>query len=173
MILTGTEIIKESEAGKIHIQPFDEQRVTTNSYDLRLGDELLFYTDAVLDPRKKPSYRTEKLGNEGKVLEKGTFCLGASAEVVGSEYYVPIIHAKSGIARMGLFVHCTADLIDIGSRGNITFQLYATLPIRVYPGMLLGQVSFWVPNGEVVLYDGKYQSSVGPQASKAWQAIED
>lgn len=166
MILTGTEIVRETEAGRIHLIPLVTSQVTSNSYDLRLGSELLFYTDEVLDTRKAPKFRIEKIGPEGHLLEKGSFCLGASVEIVGSNHYVPIIHAKSGIARMGLFVHCTADLIDIGSKGNITFQLYATLPIRIYPNMLLAQVSFWVPKGEIVLYDGKYQSSVGPQASK-------
>jgi dCTP deaminase len=69
---------------------------------------------------------------------------------------------------MGLFVHCTADLIDIGSFGNVTFQLYSTLPIKVYPGMLIGQVTFWVPSGDINLYSGKYQGSEGPQASKSY-----
>ena len=169
MILTGTEIQKEFNAGNITISSFAPERVTTNSYDLSLSDELLFYTDDVLDPTKKPNYKTVKIGPEGILLEKGTFCLGSSKEKIGSDKYVPILHAKSGVARVGLFVHCTADLIDIGSHGNITFQLYATLPIRLYPGMLLGQVSFWVPKGKIVLYTGKYQSSEGAQVTKSWQ----
>lgn len=77
-----------------------------------------------------------------------------------------MIHAKSGIARLGLFVHITADLIDIGSIGNTTFQLYATKNIRIYSGMLIGQVSFWVPKGKIILYEGKYQNSIGPKASQ-------
>jgi len=92
--------------------------------------------------------------------------LGHSSEIIGSKKFVPIIHAKSSIARLGLFVHVTADLIDIGSIGNITFQLYATLPIKIYPNMLIGQVSFWVPKGKINLYKGKYKNSVGPKASE-------
>lgn len=67
---------------------------------------------------------------------------------------------------MGLFIHVTADLIDIGYHGNTTFQFYATLPVRLYPGMKIAQISFWVPKGEIVFYDGKYQGGKGPQVSK-------
>ena len=169
MILTGKEIEKLVHNKDITIEPFDHAQVTTNSYDLTLSNKLLFYSDEVLDPFKKPNYRMETIGEDGIMLDRGSFCLGSSNEIVGSSRYVPIIHAKSGIARLGLFVHCTADLIDIGSRGNLTFQLYATLPIKIYPGMLLGQVSFWVPKGDIVLYNGKYQASEGPQISKLWQ----
>lgn len=169
MILTGNEIKKQVQVGAITIEPFTPEHVSTNSYDLRLSDELLRYTDDILDPKRAAAYVIEKIPAEGMVLQQGSFHLGASYEVVGSDAFVPIVHAKSGVARMGLFVHCTADLIDIGSKGRLTFQLYATLPVRVYPGMLLGQVSFWVPKGEIVLYDGKYQGSAGPIPSQAWQ----
>ncbi len=66
---------------------------------------------------------------------------------------------------MGLFVHVTADLIDIGSFGVSTLQLYATLPVKIYPGMLIAQVSFWQPKGKITLYKGKYQNSIGPVIS--------
>lgn len=102
------------------------------------------------------------------VLPKISFRLGSSCERIGSNSYVPIVHARSGIARLGLFVHVTADLIDIGSIGVITFQFYATLPVKVYPGMKIAQVSFWQPKGEIVLYTGKYQNSTGPRASLSY-----
>jgi dCTP deaminase len=109
------------------------------------------------------------MGPEGFVVNKGDFCLAASVEVVGSYNYVPIIHAKSGIARLGLFIHCSTGLFDIGSIGNVTFQLYSTLPVRIYPGMLIGQVTFWKPKGSIDLYKGKYQGSLGPQPSKIYK----
>ena len=70
---------------------------------------------------------------------------------------------------MGLFVHVTADLIDIGSHGVTTFQLYATLPVRIYVDMLIAQVSFWKPLGDIELYKGKYQNSTGPQPSMTYK----
>lgn len=168
MILTGEAISKEVSNGGIVIQPFHSDSVTTNSYDLTLGDTLLRYTGDILDPRCHNEYEEIKIPEDGIELEKGAFVLGSSREVIGSDLYVPMIHARSGIARLGLFVHVTADLIDIGSKGNATFQLHATLPIKIYPGMKIGQVTFWQPKGEIRLYQGKYQASQGPVASKSF-----
>ncbi|MBU1088532.1 dCTP deaminase [Patescibacteria group bacterium] len=166
MILTGSEISKQVKEGKIEISPFDPKSVTTNSYDLSLGSKFIRYNEQVIDPRKKAKYSEFKVSkSEGITLVPGDFVLGHSQEIFGSDFFVPIIHAKSGIARMGLFVHVTADLIDIGSHGNSTFQFFATLPVKIFPGMKIAQVSFWVPKGKIILYKGKYQSSMGPKPS--------
>lgn len=168
MILTGKEIKKEVEAGRVVINPFESSNITTNSYDLRLGDILLRYKEEILDPRKNNEYEEINIPAEGILLPGGSFQLGCSLEKIGSNLYVPIIHARSGIARLGLFVHVTADLIDIGSIGVTTFQLYATLPIKIYPKMKIAQVSFWQPKGEIVLYKGKYQGSSKPRTSLSY-----
>ncbi len=169
MILTGKKIIEEVKSNKITISPFIKKRATTNSYDLSLGETIIRYTSKIIDPKSESSYEIIKIPEEGLVLNAGDFVLGHSNEKIGSDSYVPLIHGKSGTARMGLFVHVTADLIDIGSHGVTTFQLYATLPVRLYPNMLIAQVSFWVPFGKIALYKGKYQNSVGPQVSKSWK----
>jgi dCTP deaminase len=168
MILTGTEIKHQYELDRIRISPFTERALTTNSYDLRLGCSLLRYTGSVLDPRANNAYETISLDNAAWDMQPGDFLLGATAERIGSDHFVPIIHARSGTARLGLFVHVTADLIDIGSYGCSTLQLHATLPVRLYPGMPIAQVSFWVPTGEITLYDGKYIRSQGPVPSLAY-----
>lgn len=169
MILTGPEIEKQVSLNQITIEPYVSSSVTTNSYDLTLSGQYIRYTSKVLDPKEEPQYEALQIPNDGLLLQKGDFILGASNEIIGSNHYVPLIHAKSGIARMGLFVHVTADLIDIGSHGNTTFQLYATLPIKIYKDMKIAQVTFWTPQGEIKLYDGKYQGSKGPQPSKVYK----
>ena len=63
----------------------------------------------------------------------------------------------------------TADLIDIGSYGQITFQLYATLPVKIHAGMRIGQVTFWKPKGDILLYDGKYKNSEGPRPCEIYE----
>jgi dCTP deaminase len=166
MILTGNEIKKQMNKKNIIIKPFNINKITTNTYDLQLGKDYIIYTEKILDPSKPNKYKIKSIPEEGLLLKAGEFILGHSNEIIGSKKFVPIIHAKSSIARLGLFVHVTADLIDIGSIGNVTFQLYATLPVKIYPNMLIGQVSFWVPKGKINLYKGKYQSSVGPKASE-------
>lgn len=173
MILTGIQITKEIKKGRIKISDFDENRITTNSYDLLLGNKVLKYKNEILDPKKENEFEILEIPESGYKMERGDFILGSSKEIVGSDYYVPIIHAKSGIARKGLFVHCSTGLIDIGSHGNITFQLVSTLPVILYPGMKIAQVTFWKPKGKIKLYEGKYQNSDGPQSSKIFNDYSD
>jgi dCTP deaminase len=173
MILTGSEIAAEVARCGIVIAPFRASQVNPNSYNFRLGDTMIVYEEEVLDPSVENKYRTIILPEEGLVLESDRIYLGSTVEVIGSTEYVPIIRARSSIARLGLFVHVTADLIDLGSIGRLTLQLHAVQPVRVYPDMEIGQVTFWRTLGERVQYDGKYQGSNGPVPSKSfldWQA---
>jgi len=133
MILTGKKLIEEIKNKKIDIYPFDKKKVTTNSYDLMLGKTIVRYKSDIIDPKQETPYEEIVISEDGLVLQAGDFVLGHSVERIGSDFYVPLIHGKSGTARMGLFVHVTADLIDIGSHGVSTFQLYATLPVKIYP----------------------------------------
>lgn len=168
MILSGDAISAAVAEGRITLTDFAANQVNPNSYDLCLGRKLLVYKDEVLDTCGQNETETIDIPDEGLYLEARNFYLGHSVEVVGSDHYVPIIHCKSGIARLGLFVHVTADLIDIGSKGNITFQLHPTVSLKVYPGMRIAQVSFWRVQGEIKLYNGKYQYSSGPVASRSY-----
>lgn len=166
MILTGPKIKQEVKNGQITIAPFSDNYVNPNSYDLRLGNSLMVYKSSELDTKRHNETETFDIPEEGFLLQPDTLYLGHSLETIGSDVYVPIIRGKSSTGRMGLFVHITADLIDIGSKGNITFMMHAVQPLRVYPGMRIGQVTFWKTVGDVVLYDGKYQGSLGPMASQ-------
>lgn len=169
MILTGREIEKQVRNGAIVIDPFQDSALNPNSYDLRLGDHLRVYDSSTIDVARYNPTSVIELPEEGLCLEGGGFYLGFSQERVGSEHFVPVLHAKSGTARAGLFVHVTANLIDIGSIGNLTFQLAPVLDVIVRPGMALAQVSFWKPIGEIDLYQGKYAGSVGPRASESYR----
>ncbi len=168
MILTGPEIEKQVSDNRITIDPFDSRALNPNSYDLRLNDHLLVYEEEIIDVAKKNPTRVLPVSPEGLLLKGGGFYLGSSIERVGSEHYVPVLHAKSGTARSGLFVHVTANLIDIGSVGNLTFQLAPVLDVVVRPGMAVAQVSFWRTSGEIALYQGKYAGAAGPQSSRSF-----
>jgi dCTP deaminase len=172
MILTGPEIARQVAQGRIIIDPFDPLRVSPNSYDFTLGDTIVGYEDEVLDVARENQTWERTLDDEGFVLWPGRIYLGHTLEVMGSEHYVPIIRARSSTARLGLFIHVTADLIDIGSVNQWTLQLFAVQPLRIYPRMAIGQVTFWQPVGEIELYEGKYQGSRGPTASKSFAEFE-
>lgn len=172
MILTGARISEEVKSGAITISPFDAKLVNPNSYDFRLGDSLLVYEDTVLDAKRKNTTKTIRLTNEGYTLQPNRLYLGHTQEIIGSDLFVPIIRGKSSTGRVGLFVHITADLIDIGSIGQITLMLHAVQPIKIYPGMRVGQVTFWRTTGKIDLYNGKYQASSGPVASQSYKDFE-
>ncbi|GHH22098.1 dCTP deaminase [Streptomyces lanatus] len=172
MILTGPAIAAQVKTGAIQIAPYDEQRIQPNSYDFHLGERIGWYTNKVLDCARENPFEEHAIPSEGMVLEPDRIYLASTREKIGSDFYVPIIRARSSIARLGLFVHCTADLIDIGSFGQLTLQLHAVQRVRIYPGLLVGQVTFWVPHGEIVLYEGKYQGSEGPRPSLVHRDFE-
>lgn len=121
----------------------------------------------MLDCARDNPFEQHPIPPDGFELQPHRIYLAATQERIGSDFVVPVIRARSSIARLGLFVHVTADLIDLGSFGQLTLQLHAVQPVRIYPGMLIGQVTFWETTGERVLYDGKYQGSRGPQPSKS------
>lgn len=167
MILTGQEIIKQVGDGNITIEPFTKKHVTTNSYDFHLGDTIRVYDNKVLDARIENSSHEIPIPSEGLVLHPHKIYLGHTQEVIGSTRYVPIIRGRSSTGRLGLFIHITADLIDIGSINQYTLMMHAVQPVRIYSGMCIGQVTFWQVEGSIdKLYTGKYQGLQGPQPSQ-------
>jgi dCTP deaminase len=169
VILSGPEIRRQVEGDAITVTPFEPEHLNPNSIDLTLDSTLLRYRNPVIDPRVEQEIEELTIPRTGLLLDRLGFCLGSSREIVGSTEYVPMVHAKSSTARAGLFVHVTADLIDIGSIGTVTFQLFSTLPLMVYPGMRIAQMTFWKPQGDITLYSGKYQGSKGPRKSEIFR----
>ena len=169
MILTGQKIAQEVKAGKIHIVPFSKAQINPNSYDFRLGKTIKTYVSKTLDAKLENKTVSMEIPPEGIVLQPDTLYLGHTEEVMGSENYVPIIRGRSSVGRLGIFVNITADLIDIGSINQWTLQLHVVQPVRVYPGMLIGQVTFWRTSGDIELYEGKYQWSRGPAESQLYK----
>lgn len=152
-ILTGAEIVRQRELGNITISPFDPAQLNPNSYNIRLGKTLLVYDEIVLDMRKKPHTREYplSLGAEFWRLMPGVGYLGVTAEIVGSSKYVPILHGRSTVGRYFLFLHVTAGLGDLGYCNHWTLELVNSsgIPLKIYPGMLIGQFSFETIEGEI------------------------
>jgi dCTP deaminase len=172
VILTGPEIRAEVEAGRITIDPFSGSFLSPNSYDFHLGTDIGWYSRRTLDCRKENPFTRAVIPAGGMVLRPSRIYLASTREVMGSGHFVPIIRARSSVARLGLFIHCTADLIDIGSVNRWTLQLHAVQPVRIYPGLRIGQVTFWVPRGRIVLYQGKYQGSMRAEPSQIWRDFQ-
>lgn len=128
--------------GRITIDPFDDALVGPNSVDFRLGDRKV-YRDRVLDAAIDNPTEDLPVPPEGIPLDPARVYLFNTLERIGSATYVPIIRGRSSVGRLGVFTNITADLIDLGSINQLTLQMHAVIPARVYPGMRIGQVTFW------------------------------
>ena len=181
MILSDRSIKESIASGRIVITPYDEGLVQPASIDIRLdGRFLVFrnYKHSCIDPKALQEDLTEMVTvAEGDpfIVHPGEFILGNTVERVklGNDL-VARLEGKSSLGRLGLIVHATAGYVDPGFDGNITLELsnVANLPIRLYPGMKVGQISFFAmttpadrPYGSPGL-GSKYKGQTAPTASK-------
>lgn len=168
VILTGPEIIACAERGTIRISPFDPDQVNPNSYNVCLGNTLVTYSGDVIDAYRPNPTETTEIDAGGYVLQPSELYLGHTVEEVGSDHFVPLLFGRSSVGRLGLFVEITAPIGDIGFHGQWTLMLSPIRPLRVYPGMQIGQIMFFDAQGPIELYSGKYQNAAGPQESRYW-----
>lgn len=173
MILSGLKIKEEVEKGNINISPFNDCLLNPNSYNYRLGEEILEIDDEVIDPKKETHYKKIKLTDEGYLLKPNKLYLGSTLERIGSSKYVTQLIGRSSIGRLGLFLQVTAPLGHVGCNHNWTLELKTVQPLRVYPRMKIGQVTFWVIDGDKVLYDGEYTSYMSPHVSKYYKECDN
>ena len=166
MILTGPEILKRLESGQIKIQPFSVDQLNPNSYNVTLGAEILVYSDAILDSKRKLDTQTIKIPQEGLILNPGRVYLAKTEEYTEASGVVPVMYGRSSAARLGISVTNNAGLGDTGYKGVWTMAITVAQPVRVYVGMKLAQLVFFDVKGDVVEYAGKYQNSLEAVASK-------
>lgn len=162
MILTGPEIRNRVASGEIILDPFDPGQLNPNSYNYRLGPVLRICTSEVADPRRAARAEEIELAAAGYVLEPGRVHLGATAERIGSTRFVPSLIGRSSLGRLGAFLQVSADLGQLGAVHHWTLEIVVVQPLRIYPGMKVGQVSFWAPAGPVVPYTGHYGTLDSP-----------
>lgn len=169
MILSGKQIKKELNE-TIHINPFNESQLNPNSYNLRLHNELLVYSNNELD-MKVPN-PTEKIiiPEEGLMLETNKLYLGRTLEHTKTDTYVPMLEGRSSVGRLGLFIHVTAGFGDVGFDGYWTLEIFCVQPIRIYPGVEICQIYYHDIKGEYDMYtSGKYQHNKEIQPSMLYK----
>lgn len=181
MIFSDRSIRAAVDGGKIVIDPFEPSFVQPSSVDLRVADRFRVFENhrySEIDPRHPQEDLTKlvEVGEEAFMLHPGEFVLGSTLERVKlGEDVVARLEGKSSLGRLGLLIHSTAGFIDPGFEGHITLELsnVATLPIAIYPGMKIGQISFYqmttaaeFPYGSPQL-GSKYQGQSGPTASRS------
>ena len=172
MILSGREIQREMGKG-INIEPFNQSQLNPNSYNLKLHQELLTYSNTELD-MKQPN-PTEKLTipEEGLLLETNKLYLGRTVEHTETSKFVPMLEGRSSIGRLGLFIHVTAGFGDVGFNGFWTLEIFCVQPIRIYAGVEICQIFYHTIEGDYDMYkEGKYQNNQGIQPSLLYKDFE-
>ena len=158
MILSGEEI-RNQLGSRIVIDPFDEQQLNPNSYNLILHDELLVYEEVVLDMRNDNRVRRITIPKKGLLLNPNQLYLGRTVERTETHELVPMVEGRSSIGRLGLFVHVTAGFGDVGFQGFWTMEMFAVQPVRIYPGVPICQIFYHEITGDIVEYQSlKYQN---------------
>jgi len=184
VLLSDRDIRAELDSGRIELNPYEPTMIQPSSIDVRLDRFFRLFDNhkyAVIDPAEDQPDLTRLVEPEGDdpfVLHPGEFVLGSTYESVTLPDDVAArLEGKSSLGRLGLLTHSTAGFIDPGFTGHVTLELsnVATLPIKLWPGMKIGQMCFFrlsspaeAPYGSGAA-GSRYQGQRGPTASRSFQ----
>lgn len=187
-VLSDRDIRAQLQGGRVRIDPYDPSCLQPSSVDLHLDREFRVFRNnryPYIDVRQPQPDLTELLSIENEepfILHPGEFVLGQTLEWVElPDDLVARLEGKSSLGRLGLLIHSTAGYVDPGWKGNLTLELsnVANLPIALYFGMKVGQISFFKmssaverPYGSVEL-GSKYQGQSTPTASEFYRDFGD
>jgi dCTP deaminase len=187
VVLSDRTIARLLEEERILIDPYDESLLQPSSVDVRVDRFFRVFHNAryafidVKEPQEDLTELVEIDDERPFILHPGEFVLGSTLErIVLPDDLVARLEGKSSLGRLGLLIHSTAGFIDPGWDGHVTLELsnVANLPITIYHGMKIGQVSFMQlsepaqsPYGTSEL-GSKYQGQMGPTPSRYWQNFD-
>ena len=182
MLLSDRDILGEVHTGGILLDPWDPGMVQPSSVDVRLDKFFRVFENhryPSIDPSVEQPDLTRLIEtpvDEPFVLHPGEFVLGSTFERVTLGSAVAArLEGKSSLGRLGLLTHSTAGFIDTGFSGHVTLELsnMATLPVKLWPGMKIGQLCFFrlsspaeYPYGSSQ-YGSRYQGQRGPTPSRS------
>jgi dCTP deaminase len=184
VLLSDRDIRAELEAGRVVLDPFDISMVQPSSVDVRIDKFFRVFENhryPHIDPAiEQPDLTREVQPAEGDpfILHPGEFVLASTYEVITlPDDVAGRLEGKSSLGRLGLLTHSTAGWIDPGFSGHVTLELsnVATLPIKLWPGMKIGQLCLFRTSSPVEhpygssAYGSRYQGQRGPTPSRSWQ----
>ncbi|MCI4339349.1 MAG: dCTP deaminase [Thermoplasmata archaeon] len=149
MILSDVKIRDEMRRGNIVVRPFRRDCLGTNSYDVHLGPYLAVYSSGALDARIPNPVHEFRIPKEGFVLVPGQLYLGVTEEYTETHGFVPFLEGKSSVGRLGIDIHSTAGKGDEGFCNYWTLEMSVKLPVRIYPGMPVGQLIYFEISGRI------------------------
>jgi dCTP deaminase len=184
LILSDRSLREAIAAGRLVIDPLDDDAIQPSSIDVRLDNRFrVFYTARhpyidVKQPMDDLTELVEVKPDDAFILHPGEFVLGSTLEEIGIPPDLAArLEGKSSLGRLGLMTHSTAGFLDPGFVGHVTLELsnVANLPITLYPGMRIGQIAvFQLTTAAERPYGSrgvgsKYQGQRGPTPSRYWE----
>jgi dCTP deaminase len=182
VLLSDRDIRVELDQGRVTLEPYDADLLQPSSLDVRLDGFFRTFENhryPHIDPAEEQPELTRLVqpqADEPFILHPGEFVLGSTYEQVTlPDDIAARLEGKSSLGRLGLLTHSTAGFIDPGFSGHVTLELsnVATLPIKLWPGMKIGQLCFFRlsspaehPYGSAV-YGSRYQNQRGPTPSRS------
>jgi dCTP deaminase len=182
MLLSDRDLTAAMGVGELRLDPFEPALMQPASIDVRLDRSFRVFNNHLythIDPAVQQDDLTAEVEvKDGLpfVLHPGEFVLASTLEVVTlGAGLAARLEGRSSLGRLGLLTHATAGFIDPGFSGHVTLELsnVATLPMRLWPGMSVGQLCVFRlsspaehPYGSAV-YGSKYQGQRGPTASRS------
>ncbi|MBK9328289.1 MAG: dCTP deaminase [Sphingobacteriales bacterium] len=172
MILSDKEILLEIQKGTILIEPYRPECLGTNSYDVHLSRFLATYNTQLLDARKHNTIHHFEIPEDGYVLEPGVLYLGSTEEYTETHAHVPFLEGKSSMGRLGIDIHATAGKGDVGFCNHWTLEISCIQPVRIYAGMPVGQLIYFVVQGEIEnAYNKKSSAKYNQRTPKPMESM--
>ena len=172
MILSDTKILEEMKRGTIVITPFNRKYLGSNSYDVHLGKTLAMYDDEILDAKMHNTIHHFEIPHEGIILVPSKLYLGVTEEYTETHRHVPFLEGKSSIGRLGIDIHATAGKGDVGFCNTWTLEISVRQPVRIYASMPIGQLIYFVIDGDVeVLYNKKENAKYNRHTKKPVESM--
>jgi len=172
MILSDKLILEEIERGNIIIEPFQKECLGTNSYDVHLGKYLATYRNRVLDAKLHNEIDHFEIPKDGFVLHPNTLYLGVTLEYTETHKHVPFLEGKSSTGRLGIDIHATAGKGDVGFCNTWTLEISCTQPVKIYAGMPIGQLIYFVVDGVVeTMYNTKLNAKYNNKTTKPVESM--
>lgn len=159
MILSDSAIQLLINDGKIVIEPFRKECLGTNSYDVHLSKHFAVYTNQIIDAKQDNEIERFIIPKEGFILYPNMLYLGATEEYTETHGCVPFLEGKSSVGRLGIDIHATAGKGDAGFCNFWTLELSTKQPVRIYPGMPIGQLIYFQIFGDINVPYNKKESA--------------
>ena len=187
MLLSDRDILAQLDAGRVRLDPFDPALVQPSSIDVRLDRYFRLFDNhkyPSIDPSEEQPELTRLIevdADDPFILHPGEFVLASTLEEVAlPDDIAARVEGKSSLGRLGLLTHATAGFVDPGFTGHVTLELsnVATLPIKLWPGMKIGQLCFFQLSSPADHPYGSrargshYQGQRGPTASRSFENFD-